>query len=114
MQTEATNAEAAPESAQNYKFTHEARLPFVPDVHPRQRYFGPGSSAVSGLFNDRETARVVVWRWSGDERVARLEIVARQVNGFSAGVQVLLASHQLRELAARLIDAAADIERGEA
>lgn len=114
MKTEATNAEAAPASAQTYKFAHEARLPFVPDALPRQRYFGPGSSAVIGVFNDHESARIRVCRFSGDERVARLEIVSRRVNGFSASVEVLLASHQLRELAARLIDAAADIERGEA
>lgn len=105
MQTEANTAAPAPAGAE---FVHTPRPADVPDGHPRQRYFGaPGRAAIGIVTSDGTEARVL--RWSGEPH-AEVGLRVGRLGPSSAQVTLALNAAELRELARRLIDAAADIE----
>ena len=112
MNNEAT--QSVPASVNNI-FTHTPRQAIVWDSHPGQRYFGEDShTATCGLPNNNgiadASALVGVERIGHMSGAARLVVESLRIDGASFSVAAQLRPAQLRELARRLIDAAADIE----
>ena len=99
-------------------FTHAPRPAIVPASHPDQRYFGEDRyEAVCGVTNSggscEANAAVNVNRLGQMPGVARIEVFSRLIDGAAFSAAIKLSPAQLRELARRLIDAAADIEAEE-
>lgn len=96
-------------------FTHTPRPAYTPDSHPDQRYFGADRhTATCGIPNNTgrgdATATVGVERIGHMPGAARLSVDSLTIEGAAFSFTVTLRPDQLRELARRLIDAAADIE----
>lgn len=109
MKTEANSAAPATAGAE---FVHKPRQPHIggSTFAKDQRYFGEdGFSAINGFCNAERRAAVQVMRFSG-QRVARMMTRSNAIEGFSGEIDIELDPRGLREIARRLIDAAADIE----
>lgn len=99
-------------------FIHPPRPAYVPNRHPDQRHFGEDRyEAVCGVTNSggscEGNAAVNVNRLGQMPGVARIEVFSRLIDGTAFSAAIKLSPAQLRELARRLIDAAADIEAEE-
>lgn len=86
-------------------FIHAPREAYVWSDHPKQRYFGKDYLDVG---QKRRDTSIQVWRMQG-EATAHLDIDLYG-EGAQTTVRVRINAADARELARRLIDAAADIE----
>lgn len=86
-------------------FTHTPREAYVWSDYPKQRYFGKDHLDVGQKRRDTD---IQVWRMQG-EATAHLD-VTQYGEGAQTTVRVRINAADARELARRLIDAAADFE----
>lgn len=87
-------------------FTHTPRPALVPERHRTQRYYGDfRAEAAAGLLAADSISRVRLLRFLG-KKTAQLELSVPNGN-----LHVDLDAATLRELARRLIDAAADLDQ---
>lgn len=114
------NDRAAKLNPAPHAFTHQPMAPFVPKeaAHCRQRYFSRGDETRAVALDSNKTpggwgrssqyAEVNVFRW-GDKDVAELSLRTGS-DRIDCTATVMCTAVELREIAARLLDAAHDLD----